>query len=204
MSVKHAFGRLVPLTHDEAVERVTAALAGEGFAVPMETDVADRLESKWGLEMPPYRILGACHPQVAHRALDAEPRIGAPLCGNEPVRDGAAGHTIVEVMGPAAVLRHANRLPTSVGEGGHATGQQVRVDAGPAKASRRRGRARHQPGQRIVTGTWLASSPRAGDIAVVNGDSLALRIRRDPMNPRHAGSPARGCESRLDFQPRSE
>ena len=103
MSVKYAFGKNVPMKHAEAIERVTAALAKEGFGVLTEIDEAT-LKKKLGLDMPPYRILGACNPEFAHRALQAEPQIGALLPCNVVVRDDAAGYTIVEIMDPAAVL----------------------------------------------------------------------------------------------------
>jgi len=109
MSVKYAFGSTVALTHEQAVERVTAALAKEGFGVLTEIDVAATLKKKLGLVMPPYRILGACNPQFAHRALQAEPQIGALLPCNVVVRNDAEGHTIVEIMDPAAVLSLVGR-----------------------------------------------------------------------------------------------
>jgi uncharacterized protein (DUF302 family) len=109
MSVKYAFGKTVSMTHDEAVARVTAALAQEGFGVLTEIDVAATLKKKLGLDMPPYRILGACNPQFAHRALEAEPQIGALLPCNVVVRNDSGGHTLVEIMDPAAVLSLVGR-----------------------------------------------------------------------------------------------
>lgn len=104
MAVKYAFGKAVPLAQDEAIARVTQELAKEGFGVLTEIDVAATLKKKLGIDVPPYRILGACNPQFAHRALQAEPEIGALLPCNVVVRTDAGGRTMVEVMDPAAVL----------------------------------------------------------------------------------------------------
>ena len=101
---KYAFGKTVALSQDQAIEAVTQALAKEGFGVLTEIDVAGTLKKKLGLERAPYRILGACNPQFAARALEAEPQIGALLPCNVVVRQDAQGKTLVEIMDPDAVL----------------------------------------------------------------------------------------------------
>ncbi|HET9577914.1 MAG TPA: DUF302 domain-containing protein [Usitatibacter sp.] len=105
---QYAFGKTVNASFDDAVKRVTEELAREGFGVLTEIDVAATLKKKLGKDMPPYRILGACNPQFAHRAIEAEPQIGALLPCNVVVRVDA-GKTIVEAMDPNAVLQLVQR-----------------------------------------------------------------------------------------------
>jgi uncharacterized protein (DUF302 family) len=110
---RYAFGKAVALSVDVAVEKVTQALAVEGFGVLTEIDVAATLKKKLGQEMPPYRILGACNPKLASRAIAAEPAIGALLPCNVVVRADAAGITYVEFMDPDAVLTLVDRAEVS-------------------------------------------------------------------------------------------
>jgi uncharacterized protein (DUF302 family) len=109
VSGKYVFGKTVTAGFEQTLERVTRELAKEGFGVLSDIDVAATLKKKLGLDMPAYRILGACNPQFAHRALALEPQIGALLPCNIVVRKDAAGKTVVEAMDPQAVLQLVDR-----------------------------------------------------------------------------------------------
>ena len=104
MSNTYAFGKTVGKDVSQTIERVTQALAKEGFGILSDIDVAGTLKKKLGLDVPAYRILGACNPQFAHRALEAEPEIGTLLPCNVVVRKISAG-TRVDIMDPLAVMQ---------------------------------------------------------------------------------------------------
>ena len=108
-TTRYCFGKTVALPFDAAVARITEELAKVGFGVLTEIDVATTMKKKLGTVMPPYRILGACNPQFASRAIAAEPQIGALLPCNVVVRQDAAGAVHVEVMDPNAVLTLVDR-----------------------------------------------------------------------------------------------
>lgn len=89
---------------DQAIERVTAALKNEGFGVLTRIDVKDTLKKKIGADFRDYVILGACNPQLAHRALGAELGIGLLLPCNVTVFQGDGGETVVQIIKPQSMF----------------------------------------------------------------------------------------------------
>ena len=95
--------RSTDLPFDEAVERVRAELATEGFGIPAEIDVQTLLNSKIGCNREPYLILGACMPRLANDALNVEPDLGALLPCNVVVYR-ADGETHISAIDPERML----------------------------------------------------------------------------------------------------
>lgn len=104
MNTNFGFGKVVNLGIDEAINRVSEELEVEGFGVLSDIDVAGKMKAKLDKDMPPYRILGACNPSLAHQAVSAEPEIGLLLPCNVLVRQDEEGGVHVSFMDPQAVL----------------------------------------------------------------------------------------------------
>ena len=85
---------------DAAVLRVTDALKKEGFGVLSDIDIRSAMKDKLQVDMPAYRILGACNPPLAHAALQAEPEIGLLLPCNVTIRQGAGNAVHVGFLNP--------------------------------------------------------------------------------------------------------
>jgi len=96
-------GRTVDLPFEQALGRVRDALAHEGFGILCDIDVQAKLSEKLGVTMQPYRILGACLPPMAHKAITVEPQIGIVLPCNVVVR-GVDGGTRVEIVNTRSMM----------------------------------------------------------------------------------------------------
>lgn len=99
--------------YDETVELVRASLGDAGFGVLTEIDIRTTLKTKLDVDVEPQVILGACRPQLAHAAMQADPSIAALLPCNVVVRvDG--DRTVVEAFDPRAMTAMATDAPAGL------------------------------------------------------------------------------------------
>ena len=99
------YSKLVDMPVERAEERIREALAERGFGVLTEIDVAQTLAAKLEVSFRPYKILGACHPLFAHRALETEDKIGTMLPCNVIVQQLGPGRTEVAAVDPIASMQ---------------------------------------------------------------------------------------------------
>jgi uncharacterized protein (DUF302 family) len=113
MTTLPALKRELTIGYDEALVKVVDALKTEGFGVLTEIDVRDTLQKKLGVEFRRYKILGACNPPLAHRALQAELAVGIMLPCNVVVYEGDDGHAVVTAIDPTQTIAadHPGLLP---------------------------------------------------------------------------------------------
>ena len=103
--MKYYFSKLVDLSFEDAVEKVTAELKKDGFGILTEIDVKATMKKKLNADFRNYKILGACNPPFAYEALKSERMIGAMLPCNIIVQDGENGKIEVAAVDPLASMQ---------------------------------------------------------------------------------------------------
>lgn len=101
----YGFSKIVNLGYEEAIEKVTEELKKEGFGVLTEIDVKATLKKKLNVDFKPYKILGACNPPFAYKALQSEEQIGLMLPCNVIVYVNDEGKTVVAAVDPMVSMR---------------------------------------------------------------------------------------------------
>ena len=106
--MSYYFSKKIDASFDEAIDRTTAALQQEGFGVLTEIDVKATFKKKLDVDFKPYKILGACNPPFAHKALQSEDKIGAMLPCNVIVIQQEDGIEIAAVDPMASMMAVQN------------------------------------------------------------------------------------------------
>lgn len=96
--------KIVDLSYEKALEKATEELKKVGFGVLTEIDVKETLKKKIDVDFRKYKILGACNPQFAHKALNVEDKIGALLPCNVVVQETDNGKVEVAILNPAEAM----------------------------------------------------------------------------------------------------
>lgn len=103
--MKYYFSRTVTLSFEDAIEKVIAELKKEGFGVLTDIDVKQTLKKKLNVDFKKYRILGACNPPFAYKALQVEDKIGTMLPCNVIVQEINERQVEVAAIDPVASMQ---------------------------------------------------------------------------------------------------
>ena len=103
--MKYYFNKTIKGTFEEVIDKVTKGLKDEGFGILTEIDVTATLKKKLDVNFKKYRILGACNPPYAHKALQAEDKIGTMLPCNVIVQEIEEGVIEVAAVNPMASMQ---------------------------------------------------------------------------------------------------
>lgn len=103
--MNYYFNKTVKGTFEDVIDKVTQGLKEEGFGILTEIDVKETLKKKLNVDFKKYRILGACNPPYAHKALQAEDKIGTMLPCNVIVQEIEAGIIEVAAVNPMASMQ---------------------------------------------------------------------------------------------------
>lgn len=103
--MRYYFSKTLKISFDEAIAKVTDELKKEGFGILTDIDVQNTLKKKLDVSFRKYRILGACNPQFAYKALQKESRIGTMLPCNVIVQETEGGKVEVSAIDPIASMQ---------------------------------------------------------------------------------------------------
>jgi uncharacterized protein (DUF302 family) len=106
--MQYGFSKTVDLQYEQAIEKITEELKKEGFGVLTEIDVKETLKKKLNVDFKKYKILGACNPPIAYKALQAEEEIGLLLPCNVIVYE-KEGKSVVSVFNPMIMTDLVNK-----------------------------------------------------------------------------------------------
>lgn len=105
--------KIVECSYEEAIQKVTEELKKEGFGVLTEIDVKETLKKKIDVDFRKYKILGACNPPLAYRALQAEENIGVMLPCNVIVQEKTDGKVQVSAINPMVAMQSVENMALS-------------------------------------------------------------------------------------------
>lgn len=103
--MEYYFSKTITGSFDSAIQKVTAALKAEGFGILTEIDIKETLKKKLDVDFHNYKILGACNPPFAYKALMSEDKIGTMLPCNVIVQEKVAGEVEVSAIDPIASMQ---------------------------------------------------------------------------------------------------